>query len=84
MRTCKNNLLQNFPYLEDDFDALTDYELFSKMTKRVNEIYKMFKDGIDQDVKDYINAHFNDIVLNALYDENEEKLVLYLEDDNNG
>ena len=84
MRECKNNVLQNFPYLEDDFDALTDYELFSKMTKRVNEIYKLFKDGIDQDVKDYINAHFNDIVLNALYDENEEKLVLYLEDDNNG
>lgn len=27
----RNWVLQNFPYLEDDFDALTDYELFSKI-----------------------------------------------------
>ena len=27
----RNWVLQNFPFLEDDFDALTDYELFSKI-----------------------------------------------------
>ncbi len=27
----RNWVLQNFPFLEDDFDALTDYELFCKM-----------------------------------------------------
>lgn len=27
----RNYVLQNFPYIEDDFDALTDYELFCKI-----------------------------------------------------
>ena len=27
---CKNWILQNFPYLENDIDALTDYKFFSK------------------------------------------------------
>ena len=31
MGILKNNILENFPYLEDDFDALTDYELFCKL-----------------------------------------------------
>ena len=31
MGILKNNVLENFPYLEDDFDALTDYELFCKL-----------------------------------------------------
>lgn len=29
----RNFVLQNFPFLEDDFDALTDYELFCKMVE---------------------------------------------------
>ena len=29
----RNWVLQNFPFLEDDFDALTDYELFCKMVE---------------------------------------------------
>ena len=29
----RNWILQNFPFLEDDFDALTDYQLFCKMVE---------------------------------------------------
>ena len=29
----RNWVLENFPFLEDDFDALTDYELFCKMVE---------------------------------------------------
>ena len=36
----RNWILQNFPFLEDDFDALTDYELFSKMCGYVLEYSK--------------------------------------------
>lgn len=38
----RNFVLQNFPFLEDDFDALTDYELFCKMMEYV---YKQVKDN---------------------------------------
>ena len=36
----RNWVLQNFPFLEDDFDALTDYELFCKMMEYVKKFAK--------------------------------------------
>ena len=36
----RNFVMQNFPFLEDDFDALTDYELFCKMIAYVRKVYK--------------------------------------------
>lgn len=32
--------LTNFPYIEKDFDALTDYELLSLVVKHLNEVIK--------------------------------------------
>ena len=46
----RNWVLQNFPFLEDDFDALTDYELFCKMVeymKKALEKIKAFQGDID-------------------------------------
>ena len=40
----RNFILQNFPFLEDDFDALTDYELFCKMLGYVKTIVKNDED----------------------------------------
>ena len=36
----RNWILENFPFLEDDFDALTDYELFCKMMEYVKQFAK--------------------------------------------
>lgn len=33
----RNWVLENFPFIEDDFDALTDYELFSKVVGYMRE-----------------------------------------------
>lgn len=38
----RNYILYNFPFLEDDFDALTDYELFSKMVGYMKKMSKQF------------------------------------------
>ena len=35
----RNFVIQNFPFLEDDFDALTDYQLFCKMVAYVKKLY---------------------------------------------
>ena len=46
----RNWVLQNFPFLEDDFDALTDYELFCKMVEYMKESLekiKSFQNDID-------------------------------------
>ena len=36
----RNWVCQNFPVLVDDFDALTDYELFCKVLSYVKDIVK--------------------------------------------
>ena len=40
----KNWVLQNFPFLEDDFDALTDYELFCKMIEYMKKSLEKLSD----------------------------------------
>ena len=39
----RNWVLQNFPFLEDDFDALTDYELFCKMVEYMKKSLEKVK-----------------------------------------
>lgn len=77
---CKNPVLQNFPYLEDDFDALTDYKLFSKMVGYVRSLEKYFKDKLDDDLLQYIHEEFDRIMMDATYDSTNEKIIFYLED----
>ena len=40
----RNWVLQNFPFLEDEFDALTDYELFCKMVEYMKKSLKKVED----------------------------------------
>lgn len=53
----RNWVLENFPFLEDDFDALTDYELFCKMMEYVKELAKDNEDFNKRltDLENYIN-----------------------------
>lgn len=75
---CKNAVLRNFPILEDDFDALTDYELFSKMVGYVKSLDAYVKNKLDDELKKYIDERFNDLMLDAMYDAETETLILYL------
>lgn len=48
----RNWVLENFPFLEDDFDALTDYELFCKVFEYIKEYQKEFA-RVEQEIKDF-------------------------------
>ena len=48
----RNWVLQNFPFIENDFDALTDYELFCKVMGYIKNYQKEF-DRIEKEVKDF-------------------------------
>lgn len=74
----KNCVLQNFPVLEDDFDALTDYELFSKMVAYVKSIDAYVKTKLESELKAYIDKEFNNLMMDAMYDAETETLILYL------
>ena len=76
---CKNAVLRNFPVLEDDFDALTDYELFSKMVAYVKSIDDYVRNKIDDELHQYINQEFNNMMINTMYIPETETLVLYLD-----
>ena len=58
-------VIQNFPFLEDDFDALTDYELFCKMVeymkKSLEKIdgYQVEIDAFSKELKDFENYFDN-------------------------
>ena len=56
---CKNNVIENFPFLEDDFDSLTDYELFSKGFGYLDD-NKADKKDIP-DVSDFITKDVDDL-----------------------
>lgn len=75
---CRNSVLRNFPILEDDFDALTDYELFSKMVGYVKSLDAYVKGKMEDELKAYINQEFNNIMMDTIYDPVTETLVLYL------
>lgn len=75
---CKNAVLRNFPILEDDFDALTDYELFSKMVAYVKKLDAFVRNDLDDELKKYIDERFNDILLDTMYDAENETLIFYL------
>ena len=65
----RNWVLENFPFLEDDFDALTDYELFCKMMEYVKTLVKdneEFKKQLE-DLENYVyNLDLQDEVNNKL------------------
>ena len=46
----RNWVLQNFPFLEDDFDALTDYELFCKMVEYMKKSLEKIE-GFRKDIE---------------------------------
>lgn len=75
----RNCVLENFPILEDDFDALTDYALFSKMVAYTRELKDYIENNLEDVIEKYVEDNFNNIMINAMYDSDNEKLILYKE-----
>lgn len=63
-------VLQNFPFIEKDFDALTDYELLCKVVEYLNEVIKqtnLMEDNGNELVRvynelyNYVEHYFNNL-----------------------
>lgn len=59
-------------------DSLSYYEQLSKLTHTMNLMIDVLNNTIDDTIKDFIDARFNDIMLEAVYDEKTETLTLSL------
>lgn len=56
-------VLQNFPFIEEDFDALTNWELFCKLGNEMNKIIKNMNTlgTTVEEFTDYINSYFDNL-----------------------
>ncbi len=55
----RNWVFQNFPFLENDFDALTDYELFCKMVEYAKSL-AISNDKFVSDLKSNLDTMYNE------------------------
>lgn len=74
--------LQNFPYIEADFDAITNYQLFSKVVEYLNEVIanENTVESIVQQQIDNINVLYNWFLELDVQDEINNKLDAMAED----
>ena len=63
-------VLQNFPFIEQDFDALTDYQLICKVVEYLNKVIDTVNAGGEQielltnafnQLKDYVDNYFDNL-----------------------
>ena len=56
-------VLQNFPFIEADFDAITNWQLFCKLGEKINELIKSMNLTGEQveTLTDFVNNYFNNL-----------------------
>lgn len=59
-------------------ESMSYYECICKITAKMNELISVFNDTLTQEIRDYIDERFNDIMLDSMYDPETETLILYL------
>lgn len=57
-------------------DSLSYYEQLSKLVYTINQLIQAFNGGIDEKIESYINAHFDELMMNAVYDAATETIIL--------
>ena len=56
-------VLQNFPFIEEDFDAITNYQLFCKLGEEINKVIASTNAMGTQveELTDYVNYYFDNL-----------------------
>lgn len=57
-------------------DSLSYYEQVCKLTTKMNEIIDFINTEVDEALTKYIDAQFNNLIINAIYDESTETITL--------
>lgn len=59
-------------------ESLSYYETLCVIIEKVNELIVVFNNVLEEKIDDYLNEHFNDIMVKTMYESATETLVLYL------
>lgn len=69
----------NFPFIENDFDSITYYQLLSQVCeqskKNAQDIDNIKKEA-DNYIKSWLESNINNFLLDTNYVESEEKLII--------
>lgn len=57
-------------------DSLSYYEQVCKLTTKMNEIINIINTNVNEVLKEYIDSQFNNLIINAIYDESNEIITL--------
>lgn len=70
--------ITEFPFIDDTFDSITYYQMLQKLGLKTNEIISVINNILEDKIVEYIDNRFNDIMMNTMYEQETETLVLYL------
>lgn len=71
--------MYNFPFIENDFDSITYYQLLSQVyeqSKKNEQDIDTIKKEANNYIKSWLNSNINKFLLDTNYVENEEKLII--------
>lgn len=69
----------NFPFIENDFDSITYYQLLSQVceqSKKNAQDIDSIKKEADNYIKSWLESNINNFLLDTNYVESEEKLII--------
>ena len=69
----------NFPFIENDFDSITYYQLLSQVceqSKKNAQAIDTIKKEANNYIKNWLDSNINNFLLDTNYIENEEKLII--------
>ena len=56
-------------------ESLSYYEFLCKLTNKLNEVINWANGSLEQTLINYVDNRFNNIMINAIYDESTETIV---------
>lgn len=57
-------------------DSISYYEAISRLIYTVNQLVLLINNSIDENLKSYIDSKFDSLMINAIYNEETETIVL--------
>ena len=57
-------------------DSLSYYEQLCKLTNKMNELVEFINSNFSEQIQNYLDKKFDDLMINAIYDEAAETIVL--------
>ena len=75
-------VLTEFPFIDETFDSVTEWQMLQKLCGETNEIIcfinSVFDQKLNENISEYIEEKFNDMMIDSMYDAETETLILYL------